>query len=52
MIDLTLHYNIFFLNRTVKLSEELSHFKMGSDSLFLTKLTKQIFAKHLEAYIG
>ncbi|XP_078314099.1 exocyst complex component 5-like [Crassostrea virginica] len=37
--------------RTVKLSEELSHFKMGNDSLYLTKLTKQIFAKHLEAYI-
>lgn len=38
--------------RMVKLSEDLSVFKMGNDSLFLTKLTKSIFQKHLEAYIN
>ncbi|OWF53753.1 exocyst complex component 5-like [Mizuhopecten yessoensis] len=38
--------------RTMKLSEDISVFKMGNDSLFLTKLTKSIFVKHLEAYIN
>lgn len=38
--------------RTVKLSEDLSEFKMGNDSQFLAKLTKGIFHKHLDAYIG
>jgi hypothetical protein len=38
--------------RTMKLSEDLSEFKMGNDSQFLAKLTKNIFHKHLDAYIG
>ncbi|KAK3093226.1 hypothetical protein FSP39_012945, partial [Pinctada imbricata] len=38
--------------KTVKLSEDLSQFKMGNDSFFLSKLTKHIFSKHLDAYIG
>lgn len=38
--------------RTMKMSEELSEFKMGSDNLYLTKLSKTIFLPHLEAYIN
>ncbi|XP_074649978.1 exocyst complex component 5-like [Tubulanus polymorphus] len=38
--------------RTSKLSNELSIYNMGSDSTFLTKLTKGIFIKYLETYIS
>ncbi|KAJ8308969.1 hypothetical protein KUTeg_013843 [Tegillarca granosa] len=42
----------YITEKTLKLSEDLSVFKMGNDSLFLSKLTKSVFLKHLEAYIG
>ncbi|KAK6182191.1 hypothetical protein SNE40_009929 [Patella caerulea] len=38
-------------NRTIKLTNELSGFKFGSDSSLLSKLTKGIFQSHLDNYI-
>jgi len=39
-------------SRTVKLSNELSHFEMGNDNMYLSKLTMNIFQKYLESYIS
>lgn len=36
---------------TLKLAEEMSVFDMGSDSTFLSKLTKTVFQKYLDSYI-
>lgn len=36
---------------TLKLSEEMSRFDMGSDETYLTKLTKSVFQKYLTTYI-
>lgn len=41
----------FFSFRTMKLTNDLTAFKMGSDPMFLNKLTKNIFARYLENYI-
>ncbi|XP_047002914.1 exocyst complex component 5 [Schistocerca americana] len=38
--------------RTVKLSNSLSRFDMGSDSTYLSKLTRNIFQEYLESYIS
>lgn len=38
-------------SRTMKLTVDLTAFKIGSDPLFLNKLTKNIFARYLENYI-
>nr|CAD7435640.1 unnamed protein product [Timema monikensis] len=38
-------------SRTVKLSNDLLHFDMGSDNNFLSKLTRNIFQKYLDSYI-
>jgi len=49
------HYlrNLFQLySQTTRLSSELSHFNLGSDQLFLSRLTKDIFARHLDSYIN
>ncbi|XP_012272087.1 exocyst complex component 5 [Orussus abietinus] len=44
--------NLFDLySRTVKLSEELKCFDMGTDNTYLTTLTRNIFQKHLDTYI-
>ena len=51
----TEHYlrNLFTLySQTTKLSQELSHYNLGSDTLFLSKLTKDIFARYLDNYIN
>lgn len=37
---------------TTRLSIELACFKMGSDSTFLSKLTRNIFARHLDSYVA
>lgn len=37
--------------RTVKLSNELKIFNMGTDDSYLTKLTRNIFQKYLDTYI-
>jgi len=37
--------------RTVKLSNDLSHFEMGNDNMYLSKLTMNIFQKYLDSYI-
>lgn len=39
-------------SRTVKLSNDLSHFQMGNDSMYLSKLTMIIFQKYLDSYIS
>lgn len=39
-------------SRTVKLSNDLSHFQMGNDSTYLSKLTLNIFQKYLDSYIS
>ncbi|XP_069683287.1 exocyst complex component 5 [Periplaneta americana] len=39
-------------SRTVKLSNDLSHFQMGNDSTYLSKLTMNIFQKYLDSYIS
>jgi len=45
--------NLFQLySQTTKLSSELSHFNLGSDQLFLSRLTKDIFLRHLDSYIN
>nr|CAD7418143.1 unnamed protein product [Timema poppensis] len=41
-----------FVFRTVKLSNDLLHFDMGSDNTFLSKLTRNIFQKYLDSYIS
>ncbi|XP_066280849.1 exocyst complex component 5-like [Branchiostoma lanceolatum] len=38
--------------QTSQLSADLSKYKLGSDTNFLNKLTKHIFGKYLESYIG
>jgi len=44
--------NLFTLySQTTKLSQDLSHYNLGSDQQFLSKLTKDIFARHLDSYI-
>jgi len=51
----TEHYlrNLFTLySQTTRLSQELSHYNLGSDQLFLSKLTKDIFARYLDSYIN
>ncbi|CAH1793026.1 unnamed protein product [Owenia fusiformis] len=45
--------NVYELyTKTVKLSNDLSVLRLGSDSTFLTKITKNIFHRYLETYIG
>ena len=45
--------NLFTLySQTTRLSQELSHYNLGSDQLFLSKLTKDIFARYLDSYIN
>lgn len=39
-------------SRTVKLSNDLSHFEMGNDNMYLSKLTMNIFQKCLDSYIS
>lgn len=39
-------------SRTVKLSNDLSHFQMGNDNMYLSKLTMNIFQKYLDSYIS
>ncbi|XP_076314022.1 exocyst complex component Sec10 isoform X1 [Tachypleus tridentatus] len=39
-------------SRTMKLSNDLSVYKMGSDSAFLNKLTKNIFARYLDTFVN
>ncbi|XP_071454035.1 exocyst complex component 5 [Hetaerina americana] len=39
-------------SRTIKLSNDLSQFDMGSDKTFLSKLTSNIFQKYLDSYIS
>jgi hypothetical protein len=39
-------------SRTVKLSNDLSHFEMGNDNMYLSKLTMNIFQKYLDSYIS
>uniref|UniRef100_A0A6M2DSW5 Exocyst complex component 5 n=1 Tax=Xenopsylla cheopis TaxID=163159 RepID=A0A6M2DSW5_XENCH len=39
-------------SRTVKLSNDLSHFDMGSEEDYLSKLTANIFSKYLDSYIN
>jgi hypothetical protein len=36
----------------VKLSNDLSHFEMGNDNMYLSKLTMNIFQKYLDSYIS
>ena len=51
----TEHYlrNLFTLySQTTKLSQDLSHYNLGSDQQFLSKLTKDIFARYLDSYIN
>ena len=44
--------NLFTLySQTTKLSQDLSHYNLGSDQQFLSKLTKDIFARYLDTYI-
>ena len=44
--------NLFTLySQTTKLSQDLSHYNLGSDQQFLSKLTKDIFARYLDSYI-
>lgn len=47
---LTNLYDLY--TRTAKLSNDLSKFKLGNDSAFLSKQTKCIFQRHLDAYIS
>ena len=45
--------NLFTLySQTTKLSQDLSHYNLGSDQQFLSKLTKDIFARYLDSYIS
>ena len=44
------YYFVFF--RTTKLSNHLSSYKLGNDSTFLAKVTKTIFGRYLDTYIG
>nr|CAD7463406.1 unnamed protein product [Timema tahoe] len=44
--------SLVMLPRTVKLSNDLLHFDMGSDNTFLSKLTRNIFQKYLDSYIS
>jgi len=45
--------NLFHLySQTNKLNTELSQYNLGSDQLFLTKLTKDIFSRYLDSYIN
>ena len=45
--------NLFTLySKTTKLSQDLSTYNLGSDQQFLTKLTKDIFARYLDSYIN
>jgi len=37
--------------KTTSLCEHLSKYSLGSDALFLTKLTKNVFARYVETYI-
>ncbi|XP_012254830.1 exocyst complex component 5 [Athalia rosae] len=39
-------------SKTVKISNELKHFDMGTDEAYLAKLTRNIFQKHLDSYIS
>jgi len=51
----TEHYlrNLFTLySQTTRLSQELSHYNLGSDQMFLSKLTKDIFSRYLDSYIN
>lgn len=38
-------------SKTIKLSTDLKQFDMGTDEAYLTKLTRNIFQKHLDTYI-
>ena len=43
--------NLFDLySKTIKLSTDLKRFDMGTDEAYLTKLTQNIFQKHLDTY--
>jgi len=45
--------NLFQLySQTTKLSSDLSHYNLGSDQLFLSRLTKDIFSRYLDSYIN
>ncbi|XP_044011721.1 exocyst complex component 5 isoform X2 [Aphidius gifuensis] len=39
-------------SKTEKLSSDLKIFEMGTDDAYLTKLTRNIFQKHLDSYIS
>jgi len=39
-------------SQTTSLSSSLSHYNLGSDQLFLSRLTKDIFARYLDSYIN
>ncbi|KAH0566576.1 exocyst complex component 5 [Cotesia glomerata] len=39
-------------SKTIKLSTDLKQFDMGTDEAYLTKLTRNIFQKHLDTYIS
>jgi len=44
--------NLFQLySLTTQLSSSLSHYNLGSDQLFLSRLTKDIFSRYLDSYI-
>ncbi|CAB0002503.1 unnamed protein product [Nesidiocoris tenuis] len=38
--------------RTIQLSKDLSHFKLGSEDSYLSKLTHTVFQQYLNSYIG
>jgi len=45
--------NLFQLySQTVKLNSDLSHYNLGADQLFLSRLTKDIFSRYLDSYIN
>ncbi|XP_023341495.1 exocyst complex component 5 [Eurytemora carolleeae] len=45
--------NLYFLySQTIKLNSDLSNYNLGSDHLFLSRLTKDIFSRYLETYIN
>ncbi|XP_066993891.1 exocyst complex component 5 isoform X1 [Anabrus simplex] len=39
-------------SRTISLAKDLSHFDMGNDNTYLSKLTRNIFQKYLDSYIS
>jgi len=39
-------------SQTTTLSSSLSHYNLGSDQLFLSRLTKDIFSRYLDSYIN